>query len=76
MLNFFRTLGHNGIEVAAPTERLARIAYDSGKRGGTAKDGNELLQEFELSTVPAPVEVEFSEMTPLDVEAGKPEVNL
>ena len=77
-VNFFRdTLGHKGVEVAAAAPRpISRIAYDSGKRGGTAKDGNELLQEFELSTSPASVDVELNDTIPFDVEAGKPEINI
>lgn len=77
-VNFLRDkLGHKGVEVAPPAPGpLPRIAYDSGKQGGKAPDGNELLREFELSTTPAPLDVELREESSFDVEAGKPEINL
>lgn len=68
-------LGHKGIEVAAEQPRpLPRVAYDSGKQGGKAQDGHELLKEFDLHAT-EPGEIEYT-LPGLDVEAGKPEVNL
>lgn len=52
------------------------VAYDSGKQGKTALDGNELMREFELVQPAAVPDVEFHEATPIDVEIGTSEVSL
>jgi hypothetical protein len=70
-------LSFKGIEAATPAPKpLPRFAYDSGKQGGTAQDGNALLKEFELTNSAAPLDIELGEETPFDVEVGKPEINL
>lgn len=77
-VTFFREkLGFTGIEVApAKSGPIARTAYDSGKQGGTTKDGNQLLNEFGLTTAAAPADIEFREEGSLDVEIKNSEINL
>jgi len=70
-VDFLRAkFGIRGLQAAAAPEPLHRMAYDSGKPGGKAKDGNELLNEFELTGPQKPPEVEFTGDYP-DVEAGQ-----
>jgi hypothetical protein len=68
-------LGFRDLEIAVPKPTLPRTAYDSGKQGGTAKDGNELMREFEL-TASAPTDIEFREDASFDIEIGNSEINL
>jgi hypothetical protein len=69
-------LGIKGVETAPPKSGpIPRTAYDSGKRGGTAKDGNELMKEFDLKEA-TPIEVELNKDSTFNVEPGRPEVNL
>jgi len=68
-------LGFRDLEVMTPKPVIARTAYDSGKLGGTAKDGNALMAEFELKSAD-PIEVEATDPGYLDVEIGNSEINL
>lgn len=68
-------LGFRDLEIAVPKPTLPRTAYDSGKQGGTAKDGNELMNEFELRAS-APTDIELREDASLDIEIGNSEINL
>jgi len=68
-------LGFRDLEIAVPKPVIARTAYDSGKMGGTAKDGNALMQEFELAPA-KPIEIEIKETEAFDIELGNSEINL
>jgi hypothetical protein len=81
-VNFLRTkLGIKGVEEAPiKTAPMPRMAYDSGKNGGPAPDGNKLLKEFDLNATRSmdtdPRMSTASNVDPLDVEVGNPEINL
>ena len=81
-VNFLRTkLGIKGVEEAPiKTAPMPRIAYDSGKHGGPAPDGNKLLNEFDLTANRSmdsdPRMNTVSDVDPMDVEVSNSEINL
>jgi hypothetical protein len=77
-VEFLGTIGIKGIEIKSAAEPVRRIAFDSGKQGGRAQDGRQLVDEFDLSTEKphsAP-DIELNESRFMDVEPGKTGIDL